>query len=45
MDAPATVSLWDVSLDGWENSACRVAGRNLTQDEWARYLGTEPYQK
>jgi hypothetical protein len=22
----------------WRHEACRLAGRNLTDDEWARYL-------
>jgi WD40 repeat protein len=28
--------LWP-GLSGWEDAACRIAGRNLTQEEWARY--------
>jgi WD40 repeat protein len=40
-----TVSFWDVSLASWRQAACQVAGRSLTQEEWERYLGTEPYQE
>jgi WD40 repeat protein/energy-coupling factor transporter ATP-binding protein EcfA2 len=40
-----TVSFWDVSLASWRQMACEVAGRNLTQEEWERYLGTKPYQE
>jgi hypothetical protein len=30
--------LWDLDADHWEAAACKVAGRNLTQDEWQRYF-------
>jgi WD40 repeat protein len=26
---------WDLRLETWLEGACRVAGRNLTADEWA----------
>jgi WD40 repeat protein/DNA-binding SARP family transcriptional activator len=29
----------------WLEHACQVAGRNLTPDEWASYLGDLPYQQ
>ena len=31
--------------DQWLEHACQVAGRNLTRDEWASYLGDLPYQQ
>jgi hypothetical protein len=34
---------WDLDIAHWADTACRLAGRNLTQSEWARYLPTEPY--
>jgi DNA-binding SARP family transcriptional activator/WD40 repeat protein/energy-coupling factor transporter ATP-binding protein EcfA2 len=34
---------WDLNIAHWADTACRLAGRNLTQSEWARYLPTEPY--
>ncbi len=34
----ATVRLWDMD---WRSRACRIANRNLTRDEWQRYLGQE----
>ena len=34
---------WDLDIADWADTACRLAGRNLTQSEWARYLPTEPY--
>jgi WD40 repeat protein len=40
-----TIILWDVSLDSWKSRACRVAGRNLTWQEWQRYLGNRPYER
>ncbi len=29
----------------WLDQACAVAGRNLTRDEWARYLPSRPYHR
>jgi DNA-binding beta-propeller fold protein YncE len=34
---------WDLNIADWSDTACRLAGRNLTKSEWARYLPTEPY--
>jgi WD40 repeat protein len=40
------VRLWDVSLDSWMKRACRMANRNLTREEWRRYMGDDvPYRK
>jgi hypothetical protein len=41
----ATVKLWDITRAGWKRLACRIANRNLTQQEWRQYLGDEPYQR
>jgi hypothetical protein len=38
-----SVVLWDVDLDHWEATACRIAGRNLSQAEWNQYLPGQPY--
>ena len=27
----------------WEDRACRIAGRVLTEQEWAELLGARPY--
>ena len=35
---------WDVDPSSWETTACRAAGRNLTQAEWTEYLSAEPYR-
>jgi WD40 repeat protein len=34
---------WSISETDWSAEACRVAGRTLTTDEWARYLPDRPY--
>jgi len=41
--ADTTIKLWDMSLAGWRQLACRIANRNLTQQEWRQYLPDEPY--
>jgi hypothetical protein len=39
------VALWDLDPTSWEDAACRVAGRNLTREEWDRYVGElAPYR-
>ena len=43
--ADKTVRLWDVDMASWRRRACRIANRNLTQQEWRQYLGAEPYHK
>jgi WD40 repeat protein len=40
------VQLWDVNFQSWIERACRIAGRNLSQDEWRRFIGSErPYER
>jgi WD40 repeat protein len=40
------IRLWDVSLESWMNRACSIANRNLTPEEWRRYMGGEvPYRR
>jgi WD40 repeat protein len=35
----------DLGAEAWTASACRIAGRNLTRDEWDRYLAfAGPYR-
>jgi WD40 repeat protein/serine/threonine protein kinase len=38
------VVLWKVNLESWTEAACRIANRNLSPQEWARYFGDEPYR-
>jgi WD40 repeat protein len=35
--------VWDVSQESWSERACRIAGRNLTYDEWKHWIGDQPY--
>jgi WD40 repeat protein len=43
--AVPSVLLWNLDLESWSAEACRVAGRNLSVAEWARYVGPElPYR-
>ena len=39
--------LWllDGSVEQWIARACRVANRNLTREEWARYVPDQPYRE
>jgi WD40 repeat protein len=37
--------LYDVALESWQHRACRIANRNLSRDEWTRFIGQDvPYQ-
>ncbi len=31
--------IWDLDPDHWVEAACRLAGRNLTEEEWAANIG------
>ncbi len=35
--------VWDVTVERWQRHACAVANRDLTADEWARFLPDLPY--
>ena len=38
--------LWDLDPEHWVTAACRIAGRNLTEDEWSSYIGDlAPYHE
>lgn len=39
-----TAQIWQVDLSPWAERACRVANRNLTEDEWESYLPDEVYR-
>jgi WD40 repeat protein len=39
------IRLWNVSLDSWKQIACQIVGRQLTMDEWTRYLAAEGYRE
>jgi len=42
--AKGGATIWDVNIEHWAATACRIAGRNLTQTEWDRYLPGQPYR-
>ena len=33
------IAIWDLDPTGWMRAACQIASRNLTQQEWERYIG------
>jgi WD40 repeat protein len=38
------IQIWDLNPEHWVEAACRVAGRNLTRDEWDANVGNlAPY--
>jgi WD40 repeat protein len=41
----ATISLHELSIASWISRACSMANRNLSSEEWAQYLGQEPYRE
>ena len=36
---------WETDLDRAIDFACQMAGRNLTEDEWAEFLPAQPYRE
>jgi len=45
-DRSRGVILFDVDPKSWQRRASQIANRNLTSDEWSRYIGDEvPYQR
>jgi len=40
-----TADRWPASVRAWEDHACAVAGRNFTQEEWRRFVGSRSYSK
>ena len=41
-----TAYRWPARLKAWEDQACRVAGgRNFTQEEWRRFVGSRSYSR
>jgi hypothetical protein len=35
----SAIKVVDLDPDAWIDAACRLAGRNLTADEWATHVG------
>lgn len=44
-DDSGTVTLWQLETEPWPERACALANRNLTQEEWKRYLGDQPHER
>jgi len=40
-----TVRLWDIEVDSLIADACRIANRDLSRDEWRRFVGPESVAK
>lgn len=38
------VMLWTLDMADWRVRACRIANRNLTQQEWEQFFGDQPYR-
>jgi WD40 repeat protein len=38
------VIVWDLDTASWQEQACAMVGRNLTREEWNRYLPAESYR-
>nr|MBA3265409.1 hypothetical protein [Nocardioidaceae bacterium] len=38
------VYTWETDLDRALGSACQMAGRNLTEEEWEEFLPEQPYR-
>ena len=36
---------WPLSLTAWEQRACAIAGRNLTRQEWNRFVAGQNYSR
>ena len=39
------VFTWDIRPESWVATACAIAGRNLTEDEWRDAFGDRPYRR
>lgn len=37
-----TIRIWQNTLPAWQETACRIANRNLTRTEWAQYVNSDP---
>ena len=39
------VVMWNVQAAAWRETACRMADRNLTREEWSRFFGLAAYRE
>jgi hypothetical protein len=37
-------AVWPLGVDAWKRHACALAGRNLTREEWARFVTGRSYR-
>jgi hypothetical protein len=44
-DGPNGAIFLDMDPRAWLATACRLAGRDLTREEWTAYLSDEPYRR
>lgn len=44
-DSSGLVHLWELSDQPWPELACQIANRNLSQEEWNKYLDDQPYHE
>jgi len=43
--AAHAAQIWDLDPQDWVSAACRLAGRNLTREEWSTHIGSlAPYR-
>lgn len=40
-----SVQLFDLRYETWRSEACRTVGRNMTHEEWRKFLRREPYRE
>jgi len=41
----ATLKLWDINPEDYVKQACAIVNRNLSQEEWQKYVGNRPHEK
>ncbi|MCU0496750.1 MAG: TIR domain-containing protein [Anaerolineae bacterium] len=39
------VAFWNINADEWRLRACQIANRNLTPEEWVRFMPDKPYRE
>ena len=41
----STLILWNINFDSWQERACHIANRDLSQEEWDEFIGgSRPYK-
>jgi len=43
--AGENIKIWEMDVNNWIGRACKRAGRNITEEEWAIYFPNEAYRK